>query len=323
MKKKIYTLALGAILLVGCSQEEHLAIGEEVKMTFTANLSNGVQSRAEDETLLANKMVVGIYEKTYKDGNEEYNLAQKGEPGDITSNNPEFKITLIKGTTYKVVFWAYNQEDQQNAPYDFTDLKAIKFNKDASNYEAFTAVSEDIIGGQNDQKEITLKRPVAQVRIGTSKEDWDAAEALKRKPTSTTVSLSECPDSYNALTGQASENTTTLNFNKFEFTDPIKVFTVNNVDYYNFGTYYTFASITQTEENGESKETGSKITCTLKVNNKIEDNEEEFFTETYSDVEVKPNYRTNIIGRLMTGTTTYNVTLSNGFEQPDSNKEIE
>lgn len=319
MKKKIYSLALGAILLAGCSQEEHLAIGEEVKMTFTANLSNGVQSRAENETLLANKMVVGIYEKT----GEEYKLAQKEEAVDINSNNPNLEITLIKGTTYKVVFWAYNQGNQQEAPYDFNDLEAIKFKEDASNYEAFTAVSDDIIGGKATSKEITLKRPVAQVRIGTTQEDWETAKKLGKTPTSTSVTLKDCPESYNALTGQASENKTTLNFNKFEFTDPIKSFKIEEVEYYNFGTCYTFASITRTEENGETKETGSNITCTLKVNNKIENKEETFFTETYNDTEVKPNYRTNIIGRLMTGITTFTVTLSDGFEEENINKNIE
>lgn len=311
MKKTIYTVALAALMLAGCSQDENLNVGEEVKMTFTAKLPQSIASRAGND-LLANKMVVGIYEET---GENNYSKA-KMETVDINSNKPTYYVTLIKGKKYKVVFWAYNQaETESSAPYSLNDLEEITIENTTGNLEAFTAFQE-VVGGKTNQKEITLQRPVAKVRVGTIDEDWTSAVSLGKTPSSSTIKLTKCPNFYNALTGKASDTSTTeLTFSTPSLAETTTFTTkVGQEDktYIDFGTCYTFAS---------DKATGSTVTCELEVKNKSDNSLENFFSDSY-EVTVKPNHRTNIIGRLMTGTTEYTVTIST-TDYTDDNEVIE
>lgn len=322
MKKTIYTLALGALLLTGCTQEETPAYqGEEVTMTVTAKLPQEATSRADGETtLLANKYVVGIYEVT---GENKYTIAKQEDAKTISSNSFECEVTLIKGKAYRLVFWAYNQgDDETGAPYVLSDLEKVSINAKAENLEAFTA-SIEATGGVAEQTEITLTRPVAVVRIGTIEDDYTSAKGLGYTPGRATMTLSGCPESYNAVTGEA--NTGEANENEGEssnliFTKSIdeKVkFTVESEEYISFAEAYTFAF-----------DKGSSITCKLEV--MATDETSAFFSDTYGTEEsgekkitVKPNHRTNIIGRLMTGTTTYSVSISSEPYTEDNDIEIQ
>jgi len=315
MKKTIYTLALGALLLTGCSQEETPAYqGEEVTMTVTAKLPQEATSRADGETPLANKYVVGIYEKT---GEDEYTKARQEDVQTISSNSFDCEVKLIKGKAYRLVFWAYNQGDSEtDAPYDLSDLEEVSINASAKIFEAFTAC-KDVTGGVTDQTEITLTRPVAVVRIGTIVDDYDSAENLGKTSGEATVTLGGCPATYNAVTGKANADGESINRVFTKSIDKNVKFKVNETEYIPFAEAYTFA----TNE-------GSSITCKLEV--KATGETSAFFSDTYGTEEngekkitVKPNHRTNIIGRLMTGTTTYSVSISSESYTEGNDIEIE
>ncbi|MBQ8673877.1 MAG: FimB/Mfa2 family fimbrial subunit [Bacteroides sp.] len=267
-----------------CSQDENLPTQpEEVKMTIIAQLPLQAVTRADAP--LANSLTVGIYEK--KDNT--YTLLKR-EAQEITANSFDYVATLVKGTEYRIVFWADNQPDTESgaAPYALSDLQSVEMQADAANYEAFTAYV-DVTGGKSAEP-ITLTRPVAQVNIAATAEDYKAAVGLKHTPTAAKLTLNNSFKTFNALTGEVSGSGTV------GFTDSITAPAegVADATAVPFVTGYTFA---KTEE--------TKLTCKLEV----ADASEIFFTGEYKDIPVQANYRTNISGRLMTGSVTCSVTL--------------
>lgn len=296
MKKTIYTLALGALLLTGCSQEETPACqGEEVKVTFTANVPEGVQSRAEVESPLVNTLVCGIYDENGVKVKDKYD--EVGINDDKTTFT--YTPTLIKGKTYQIVFWAYNKQDGKT-PYNIDDLTKVSINDTSADMEAFTnatSISVPVVLTAENQGNlsVSLKRPYAKVNLGITKTDWENASVLCTL-NKATLSLTGCPVSYNALTGLASEEilSEALIYTNSSLSDDESL-VVNENNYIPLVTGYTFAVAEQ------------KIACELSLYK--EGSDEVFVAYNYQDIDAQENYRSNIVGQLLTGNVTYTVTL--------------
>ena len=88
---------------------------------------------------------------------------------------------------YKVAFWAQNHE---TTAYDTKKLHRVKVSyKDAENNDelrdAFCAVTEKPFSGATKETQtVTLRRPLAQVNIGTAGWDYEGAAHLKPSPVS-------------------------------------------------------------------------------------------------------------------------------------------
>lgn len=320
MKQLLNTLSIVVLLGLGaCSQAESPLDGsnEEVKVTFTAQLPQQAATRAEGDeqtsTPLANTLVVGIYEAKE---NVDPKLV-KTDTTKITDDTITHTVTLIKGTTYKVVFWAYNKPaDESNAttPYDVTDLTAITIEDGAEvSYDAFTACQVTVGGATTNNTNVTLTRPLAQVNVATTVADYKAAGDLSHTPATAVLTLTGCPKKFNALTGEVTgTETISLSF-ACSITAPES--DASDETEVPFATGYTFAK-KPTIANETS--TPQKITCGLVVKDNAA-TPEEFFTAEYSNIPIQPNYRTNISGRLMTGTVSYSVSVNGTWNGSDQN----
>lgn len=319
MNKLLKPLSLLALLplLAACSQDENLpAEAEEVTMTFTAQLPAEATTRAEGETPLANTLVVGIYE-VITDADPK---CVKTDIHTINSNNPEVAVTLIKGKTYKLVFWAYNKPEDKTAtsPYSVEDLTAITINNNATSYDAFRGLATAVGGATDNNTSVTLTRPIAQVNIATTVEDYNAAGELGHTPANATLTLTNVPKTYNALKGEVTGNVTiSLTFTG-SITAPAEG--AKDADPVPFVSGYTFAQEPTTADDSETAE-AQKIACELEVADNAE-TPETFFEDEYN-IPIQPNYRTNISGRLMTGSVSYTVTLSEGTAGEDNTQVIE
>lgn len=124
----------------------------------------------------------------------------------------QIKLTIEDGDTYKVAFWA---QKKGTGYYDTHDLEAVKVNYTKAgngNYpnndedrDAFCAVTEEIDGTQA-KYTATLKRPFAQVNVGTRGWDYEGAAILKPSAVSYTqskITLDGVAQYYNVLNGEA------------------------------------------------------------------------------------------------------------------------
>lgn len=163
---------------------------------------------------------------TVKDGQNAIPFDGKPVTLQFVFENPEKK--------YQVAFWAQNQATEA---YNTADLQDVKVNYTRTHYnmdqsgnltpvqvpasnndetrDAFCAVSEVVSSSTTDRQEVTLRRPLAQVNVGTAGWDYEGAAALKPSATSytkSTITLKGVAQEYNILTGKVIGETTDVTF---------------------------------------------------------------------------------------------------------------
>ncbi len=292
--RRFLSFAMAAVLLMaGCAKDyDSLSASDEtVAVTFSANLPIEV-SRTVGDGSQANVLNYAIYDTN---GNlftgypYEDNVA-------VSGNKATVKLDLVKGQTYKVAFWA--QSDK--APYTFdrdNSVVTVTYGTDESNnekYDAFYACEEIEVTGPA-VKNITLRRPFAQINLGATKADVEAAKALGVEIGESKVTLTNVYTKLALYDGVASEPTSVaVNFDYN--TLPGNDLTVNKVDYEYIAANYILA-------NTEADVT--ELTFSLKDTNGNEVNTD----VAIPSVNYKRNYRTNILGRLLTSAVDFNIVI--------------
>ena len=121
MNKKLFLgmfAAAGMLLATSCSNDEldMVQSGNEAQVTFSLAAEGGIATRAISDGKTANKLVYAVFDSegnplsvfdVDNDGTYEH---QKTETiSDIVTTPHEVTITLAKGQTYQVAFWAQNE----------------------------------------------------------------------------------------------------------------------------------------------------------------------------------------------------------------------
>lgn len=296
MKKLIYLLLAMPLLFASCNKDADVAGEETVQVTFCAELPQLITTRAT--TLNVDKVACAVFEndteitglRTYLDIN----------PGQSIVFSPR----LIKGRSYKVVFWAYKV-----GCYNVGDMTAITriSGQSEADYDAFTAtIATNGVMGVEQPIGVTLQRPFAQLNVGITQEDWDAVTNIfHMTPTTTTISLSG-KSTFNALTGAAGGTDSQITY-----TLPVSGadLVVNSTTYKNIATCFVLP-----EEHKEN------FNITYSVSDQ---SDAEIRTNTINAVPFEANHKTNLVGSLLTGIVTYNVTITNAFNSTEHNEEIQ
>lgn len=298
MNRKFMALALGAMILTGCSQDDELNNAEQALVTYNVSVGTDAQTRAGGEPALAvNKMICAVFENGTELRRDIVDVDAQGKA--------TYTPALFKNIDYKIVFWAY-YTDGTDVCYDMTNLNAIKVNENFdkgvfetdANKDAYTAVEEINLSTTTvSEKSVTLGRPFAQVNVLTTTADWDNAVELKSTPTSTTLTLSGYSDVYNALTGTWSGDASSLSLNAAPDT---VTYSIGTAQYYFLASEYVFG-------NGNA-------TCNIVVK---DNNSKEIYTKQVNDMPLNVNTRTNMYGRLLTGDVTYSLSVEKGFSAND------
>lgn len=313
MKKNIFLsiLALASMLFAtSCSQDELInesTNGDFVNATFTIETADGIGTRAVGDGTTVDKVACAVYDAY---NNEE--LESLRQDVAITNKTATFSVRLAKGKNYRVAFFAYNEA--ANA-YDVTDLKSIKVNgNQLSNVEgrdAFTAYV-DVTEGETMNaftKEVTLKRPFAQLNLGIDDVEFAEAANAGLIVAKSKIVVSNVYNAFsafdNAVAENAVEGSMTFELNAIP-TEKLKV-TVNGEErLYNYlALNYLLVGDNDTEK------TLTDIKFTWKSNNG--DSNAESVTE-FLNIPVQRNYRTNIVGKLLTSPTIFNIFIDEEFE---------
>ena len=313
MKKNIFLsiLALASMLFAtSCSQDELInesTNGDFVNATFTIETADGIGTRAVGDGTTVDKVACAVYDAY---NNEE--LESLRQDVAITNKTATFSVRLAKGKNYRVAFFAYNEA--ANA-YDVTDLKSIKVNgNQLSNVEgrdAFTAYV-DVTEGETMNaftKEVTLKRPFAQLNLGIDDVEFSEAANAGLTVAKSKIVVSNVYNAFsafdNAVAENAVEGSMTFELNAIP-TEKLKV-TVNGEErLYNYlALNYLLVGDNDTEK------TLTDIKFTWESNNG--DSNAESVTE-FINIPVQRNYRTNIVGKLLTSPTIFNIIIDEEFE---------
>lgn len=316
MKKIIIpAISLAALLLTGaCSIDERTSgnNGNEAMLTLNMGLDGAVQTRAIGDGSGANYLIYAVFDE---EGKPIEGLDQVSK--EVTFPTTE-TITLAKGQTYKIAFWAQNNactaykvSDEMVVTIDYEGALSNDETRDAF----FKTVEVTVTGDA--ELDVELTRPFAQINVGVTTEDWNAAVAAGINITESKAVVEQAASTLNLLDG------TVANPKEVTF-DFAKIPTENlSVDLNGDGTAETFKYLSMNyilpfdETTGESSTILNDLEFTFRplAGNDIT------LTKGLDAVPVQRNWRTNIVGRILSGNLDINISIDPGFNG-DNNNEI-
>ena len=318
--------AAGMLFATSCSNDELDVVqsGNEAQVTFSLAADGGIATRAISDGTGAKKLVYAVY-----DANGELirTIANADENGQIVDNSAfdnslteNVTITLAKGQQYTVIFWAQNPSCDA---YTTADLKNVTVDYAGSNNDetrdAFFKAETFTVTG-NAYIDVVLKRPFAQINVGVTEADWKAAVASGITISESKVVIKNAATSINLLDGTVSgEQVVEYDFAAIP-TDPATL----EVDVNRNGTIdenekYKYLSMSYILT-GADKTTleADGLQFTFKSNGK-----DIVFDEGLHTVPVQRNWRTNIIGKLLTGDIQFNIVIDEKFDDDYNYPEFE
>lgn len=313
MNKLTKTLAAAALVLLSaaCAKEQVAAPeGDEVLVTFTV-ANPALQTKAIGDGNTVDKVSCNVYTS---DGATRYTALCKEV--DMTNGKATFTVALAAGQTYDFCFWAYKDgqsaytfdADAKTVEVSYADAKANDETRDA-----FFWYEDDLKVAGSLNKTITLYRPFAQVNLGTTAEDIEAAKTAGIELKTSAVYFKEVANKLDLAKGTVS-GTVEATFAAAAL--PAEKLTVNEAKYAGSYEYLAMAYVLV----GKDKKYTTDATFTL---------------ETSKDpVEVKTtflpmqgNYRTNVLGcpTLLSAEATFNIVVDPAFDgeyvHPDTDLE--
>ena len=337
-KKMLFGLLAAFIMLfvTSCSNDElnSAQSGDEAQVTFSLGLEGGIGSRTISDGKKINKLVYAVYKldaKTNKPvlqkvtgSNENSQFVTTGEFQNLTQ---QVSVTLAKGQTYQVAFWAqhescgaYNTDDLTNVTISYDDL-----NNDETR-DAFFKMEEFEVSG-NHTIDVVLKRPFAQINVGVTDTDWTDAVNSGIEIKNSSVKIKNVADQINLLTGEVSASDevpadgVTYSLNEIP-NETLKVETDASNDgkeeYRWLSMSYILVNDTHESDDDEDGTLGDARTTleSLEFTFQPEESGKSIvFNTGLNDVPVQRNWRTNILGKILTGDIKFNVTIDPAYEE--------
>ena len=316
MKKIIIpAISLAALLLTGaCSIDERTSgnNGNEAMLTLNMGLDGAVQTRAIGDGSGANYLIYAVFDE---EGKPIEGLDQVSK--EVTFPTTE-TITLAKGQTYKIAFWAQNNactaykvSDEMVVTIDYEGALSNDETRDAF----FKTVEVTVTGDA--ELDVELTRPFAQLNVGIYESDWTAGKDAGIVISTSKAVVKHAASTLNLIDGTV-KNPKDVTF------DFAKIPTENlSVDLNGDGTAETFKYLSMNyilpfdETTGES----STILSDLEFTFHPESGNNIVLTQGLDAVPVQRNWRTNIIGQILSGDLSLNISIDPGFNG-DNNNEI-
>lgn len=292
-----FTIAAAALLVTSCNDEmdNGLKTGDEGTVTFTAQLPSEMGTRAFADGLTAKHLQYAVYEAgqstPLKVFGDETTVVGEAEMNNLKQT---VSLKLTTGKTYDVIFWA--ADNSAKKPYTFdplTQTVKIKYTNVYSNNDICDAFfkKETITVSGNQNVDVKLTRPFAQVNIGT--DDFDAATIAGLNLSQTQVKAT-AGDILNLATG------------KMEGTEATRTFKMKAIPTADDGAFpvagYKYLLMAYIPIS-DTKET---VDMTFGYNGKST-------FRSFTNVPLQRNYRTNIYGSLLTNSVDFNVVIEPAF----------
>ena len=234
-------------------------------------------------------------------------------------------VTLAKGQTYQVAFWAQNPNCSAYTTTDLTNV-GVTYQSATNNNDvrdAFFKTVEFTVSG-NQTIDVELKRPFAQINVGVYKSDWEAAVKSGIEIEKSSVVIKDAATSINLLTGEVGDETTDVEVSYLSNTIPnedLKVDLNGDKDYDDENEVYKWLSMSYILVADRNADSGNGVlgderdaleslqyTFSPKSGNEIT------FGDGLNSVPVQRNWRTNILGQILTGNIKFNITINPIFE---------
>ena len=322
--KKIFRMMLAAAIIFGaasCAKENSstLPAGQEVEVSFVADLGGTLGSRAIADGTTVDEVAWAIYE----DGAETPFANLQGTLV-LQDKQATLDVRLVTGKTYDIAFFAYKAVAAAEAvngvvdPVHYTvnwNEKSVTMKVDAAlandeSRDCFWYVEHNLKVDGPVNKTFTLTRPLAQLNFGVSVGDIATAKSAGYTVSESSITVNSYTK-FNLFDGKLSEEAPV--FVEFVKADsPIDAADVleikdDAVDYKYLATTYILVN----------EKTTSDVGVTF-----WDQDGKELNTLKYGFVPFQRNYRTNIIGNLLTNPAVFTIVVDEKFNEPDYNEEL-
>ena len=282
------------LLTTACQKENDLANGNEVMVNFEVS-APVIATRAYSDGETAKNLQYAVYNSN-KVQLATMKFGEQTGVGTAEMNNLKARVSmrLALGNTYYVLFWA----EADNAPYDvnFADKTlTVNYNGALSNDENRDAfycwkevTDEELRRGS---VKIEMRRPFAQLNIGTGDTEIAAASGVTVRETAVKVKAYQ---TMNFSTGEVSNaDEAGVQFG-FAAKPNGQTFPVANYDYLAMN-YLLVGTDKEVVNEVVFEYTGAEATTPEK--------------RVFTSIPLRRNYRTNIYGNLLTQAVDFNVEI--------------
>ncbi len=316
MKKfLLFAMAAFAMIAASCTKEpiSMASVGDEVPVTITADLG-AIESRAIADGLKVNEVAWAIY---LHGADTPLSDLQGTLP--ISNKEGKLEVRLVTGKSYDLAFFAYYTENpvtkQTNGGVPAPVYYQVNWNEKtvAVQYpsgplaneddarDCFWYVEQDLKVESAINETFVLTRPLAQLNFGATVEDTQAAADAGLVVGSSKIVASTYTQ-FNMFTG-ACLDPEVVEYTFAQNAVPAQALTVKNVDYTYLGTVYLLVNEEMTQD------------VALTIFNAADG--KEINTVEYSYAPFKRNWRTNILGSLLTNPVDFTIIVDERFEEPD------
>lgn len=286
------------VLSTSCSNEDIVSLeGDMVNVSFNLSTEGANASRAISDGSGADYLKYAVFQGTTQLDRlttVERNL------GDLQSGHA-INLRLAKNQTYTVVFWA---QDETCTAYDVSDDMKLTIdyegvNNDETRDAFFNAKTITVTGDQSYDVELT--RPFAQVNVGTA----DASDASNSgfEIKQSQMTFEGVATRLDLRTGVPSEPTNVAySLNSI----PEEALTVAGSDY----KWLSMCYLLPNDKDG-------KVSGKATFNFKPEAGEDIALEAGLQNTPIQRNYRTNIVGNILTNHIDFSIVIDSEFKDPD------
>lgn len=305
MNKNLFkSLALAAVAVIAgaCAKESEQLAGPS-SVTFEVSTPE-IATKAIGDGMTATKLYYQVFDA---DGNAIEGLGVQNK--DLVSGKTTVSFQLIKDQTYNFIFWAQTAETGYYIIDEAEGLKKITADytthKGANdeNRDAFFAVEKGLKITGPVSKTVKLTRPFAQVNIGTNDElkaGTTTAPAINLTGVTSKVVIKGVPTVFAPLaTTPETMLTGATDVTFISAAVPAEKLVVKGVEYNYLAMNYVFAPAEGT-------------VCDLTAEFALVDRAPIPLSSPATPI--KRNYRTNILGKLLTSSADFNIEVDPGFE---------
>lgn len=306
MKTLKYLAAAALTLLaVSCNKEQVAEVpdGQTVDVTFTAALPGEMATKAIGDGQTAKKLYVSVYEN-----DDAKTKLELDKTATFTDLKTQVTFSLVKGKTYNFVFWAQAAE---GAPYDVTDLKNIKISYEGADAndekrDAFYATRKELKVNGALTETIKLYRPFAQVNFGTA--DYDAAVAAGVEPVKSVFTATDVATIFDTFEAEGKEAKDVVTFTESALPGETLVTKAGDYKWMTMNYILPMGKQDAKHISNVTAEFIPEAGITVKASS--------------PQTPVQNNYRTNILGNLLTSQVIFNIEIVPIFNEPDNDIDI-
>ena len=296
MKKYFLSIvALAGMLFATSCQESLVEPQVGGPTTFTVQVPDQMGTKADGDSY---KLFVEVYSA---DGDESYHridpiVMAVGTPTTVT-------LDLVANQAYDIIFWA----QKNDGSYGVSDLSTVQMNDDHHNSEtgaAFYAVLDNYNPTTQGKQDVELTRPFAQLNFYTNNNvSYGSVQVLR-----STIKVTNVATSFNRVADKTygegvTTGTYTYTSRDAENTNrDLPVGDPKNID----GVSYQYVSMDYLAVPGNEALVDIEATFFVKDSKDVESE----IKRTFEGIPVQMNYRTNIIGNLITSASDFKVEIS-------------